>query len=159
MFLDRLAASLTVPNSSNGESVLLFRWAGLAVGRWLRWCLIPAMLAMSLAAFGWWTQFTIERTLKQNLGLQLKSILAADQAALRVWLAGRRANAESIAADGSIHLLALLRFALVFSSFLSGNRRYPTSAMSQLGIRVGNISRFGVSHGFFKYNSLLTPCG
>ena len=59
--------------------------------------MIPLIVALIVAAVGWWSQVTLEGTMKGRLSDELRTILNADVAALQLWLDTQESVVEAAA--------------------------------------------------------------
>ena len=66
----------------------------------------PLVAALMVAAAGFWIRLTVERAAKAELAKNLQTILDADVAALRIWMAGHQDHARSFAGDPQLRRLA-----------------------------------------------------
>lgn len=81
----------------------LARWVTripTALAQWL-W-IGPVLGAVVVAGMGVWVRDRVERAMKTELASQLRTVLNADVAALRLWYAEKQSDAKSIAADARI---------------------------------------------------------
>jgi tRNA A-37 threonylcarbamoyl transferase component Bud32 len=65
----------------------------------------PIVAAVLLGGAGWWAHRSINNAMRRQRINELTTVLEADVAALRVWMANQRAKAELIAGDEPIHQL------------------------------------------------------
>ncbi|WP_235934745.1 serine/threonine protein kinase [Candidatus Laterigemmans baculatus] len=62
----------------------------------------PALTGLLIAVTGWWAHRLVEREMKANLAGQLQALLDTEVAALEIWLADQRADAESLGHDQTV---------------------------------------------------------
>lgn len=66
----------------------------------------PIIAVVVLAGIGWWVSSAIERTMKENLSSELKTLVGVERSMLETWLKVQEANAESLANDQQIRTAA-----------------------------------------------------
>jgi hypothetical protein len=106
-----------------------------ATGKFLRrqlWAW-PIIAAMILGGVGWWVYSAVESAMRQQRVEELTTILDADVAALRVWMADQENNAEMIAEDE--RLRPLVEELLPLSDGKPGVERRLLQAKSSEAIR------------------------
>ncbi len=64
--------------------------------------LVAGLLAVSIAVVGWWLHHRIRSTLRSNLEDHLRTVLVADVAALREWVAEKQAEVQSWASNDAV---------------------------------------------------------
>src|SRR5438067_287597 len=81
-----------------------FSFAALSLKRqlWI-WPLIAAGL---LAAIGFWVRSRVEAAITDKLDSELRAVLNADVAGLKIWLEAQKSNAASAARSSDVQKLA-----------------------------------------------------
>jgi len=64
----------------------------------------PVVACVVLLTIGWWVRGAVEQALKDKMAGELQTILNADVAALKIWLATQQADAEAIGDDDEVQL-------------------------------------------------------
>ena len=59
----------------------------------------PIIAALGLSSLGWWVRSTVETETKAKMASDLKTILDADVAAMRIWLKAQESDARAVAKD------------------------------------------------------------
>lgn len=128
-----------------------------AAGRFLRrqlWAW-PIIAAVVLGSVGWWIYHAVESSMRQQRAQELTTVLDADVAALRVWMADQERIAELIAADDQLRPLVQELLALADGKAGADRQLVQSKAQEAMRTRLGGrLRQYGYT-GFF----LVSPTG
>src|SRR5580700_2143694 len=68
---------------------------------------VPLVIAVLVAVFGWWGNVRLRHTIEQQLRAQLDTTLDANATALQIWMLDQKKLAGALAEDQRLRNLAL----------------------------------------------------
>ncbi len=129
------------PVSNAGSGTYLW---GQPINKWL----VPLVVAVIIAAVGWYTHTTVEKAVKNDLAGELQTILQADVAALQIWLETQKKAVEAVIAEHEVKAAIQDLVALAKEQGAEPATLRASKALKSLRATLGPLSRV---HGYIDF--------